>query len=63
VSPAVDGGPEDGPVARGTSGREGPKKKHGGTGSDGYQTEGGLAANWRCHDGHGPLEEDDGRAE
>jgi len=55
VSPAVDGGPEDGPVARGTSGGEGPKKrKNGGAGSDGSEPEGGQP-HWSSQSGPGDL--------
>ena len=51
MSPAVDGGPDDGPVARGTSGGEGPKKrKNGGAGSDGSEPEGGRL-HWRSQSG------------
>ena len=40
VSQSVDGGPEDRPVARGTSGGGGPKKRtNGGAGSDGSTPE------------------------
>jgi len=54
VSPAVDGGPEDAPEARGTSGGGGPKKrKNGGAGSDGSESEGGLL-HWRSQSGPGP---------
>jgi len=55
VSPAVDGGPDDGPVARGTSGGEGPKKrKNGGAGSDGSEPEGGQP-HWSSQSGPGDL--------
>jgi len=54
VSPAVDEGPEDGPVTRGTSSGEGPKRrKNGGAGSDGSEPEGGLP-HWRSQSGPGP---------
>ena len=54
MSPAVHGGPEDGPVARGTSGGEGSKKwKNGGAGSDGSEPE-GEQPHWRSQSGPGP---------
>jgi len=47
VSQAVNGGPDGGPVDRGTSGGEGPKKrKNEGAGSDGSEPEGGQT-HWR----------------
>ena len=41
VSPAADGGPEYGPVARGASGEKAMRRKHGGAGSNGSGTGGG----------------------
>ena len=55
MSPALDGGPEDGPVAPGTSGGEVSKKrKNGGAWSDGSEPEGGQP-HWRSQSGSGDL--------